>query len=337
MLSRKPIVRRNRERKAPPIEKSTYLGEPKFCNRGRKSYVEDWVIERIIAVNDNPQLKVIDRKTVNGVFYIVRPRMLDTGFEVKLQHRVKVTSTYIREVCEQHGYYRSELGIVTAARAQIYYHGVTYDVNEDNIKMLSKLGTDLVVIEKEGVVKALAPFADKYRIALMYTRGFPIEYVQMIVDVINENNRHVLLVTDFDTAGIQIGLNLNDIVRIGINFKTIEYFFSDKLRQHPGNETLGKFISDAKIVKELEEVYEHAEEDSHLTSLKDQLPGGKNNPIVKYFQPNVSIRVTARSMRGPVTMQMRLPCISLERQHSQAMYLIISSEMPNPVAFLTQI
>ena len=34
------------------------------------------------------------------------------------------------------------------------------------------MGTDLVIIEKEGTVEVLGPFADKYGIALLYTRGF---------------------------------------------------------------------------------------------------------------------------------------------------------------------
>jgi len=40
------------------------------------------------------------------------------------------------------------------------------------------MGTDLLIIEKEGVVQVLTPFADKKGIALLNTRGFLTEYAQ---------------------------------------------------------------------------------------------------------------------------------------------------------------
>ena len=117
--------------------------------------------------------------------YEVRPRMLEAGFEVEQEDKEKITGEYMRDICEQHGFYRDELGIIAAAKAQIYYRSKTYAVGLDQINLLSMMGTDLIIIKKESVVEALGPFADKYRIALMYTRGFAVEYIQRLADVAN--------------------------------------------------------------------------------------------------------------------------------------------------------
>ena len=79
----------------------------------------------------------------------------------------------IRPVCnDDFGKKRHELGIIAAERAQLYSKGQSLGVGFDQLENLMEKGTDLLVIEKEGVADVLAPFADQKGIAILNTRGF---------------------------------------------------------------------------------------------------------------------------------------------------------------------
>ena len=134
--------------------------------------------ERLDAVTNNPKLLKIGRWTQSTVFYTFRlviDKLIKNGVDIKLTEREHITAS-IKDVCEEMGVKRHELGIIAAARAQLYFRGQSYGVGFDEISKLTEIGTDLIIIEKEGAVEALGPFADKYGIALLYTRGFATEY-----------------------------------------------------------------------------------------------------------------------------------------------------------------
>ena len=59
------------------------------------------------------------------------------------------------------GFKRDELGIIAAERAQLYFKGKSYGVGIDEISDLAQICNRFIIIEKEGAVEALAPFADK--------------------------------------------------------------------------------------------------------------------------------------------------------------------------------
>ena len=89
---------------------------------------------------------------------------------------------------------------------------------------LAQVGTDLVIIEKEGAVEALGPFADKQGIALVYTRGFLTEYALELSELAEKSGCNVAILTDFDASGLLIVTKLHDgnnIPRIGINPKMV--------------------------------------------------------------------------------------------------------------------
>jgi hypothetical protein len=68
-------------------------------------------------------------------------------------------------------YNRYDLGIIAADRAQLYFDGEWNNVGIDEIEELSKKGSDVLIIEKEGVAEVLSRFADKLGIALLNVRG----------------------------------------------------------------------------------------------------------------------------------------------------------------------
>ncbi len=125
--------------------------------------------ERIHAVKNNPKLKEIGRWTQSTVFYHLRPRLIQKGMNVNRDYITK----QIRPVCnDDFGKKRHELGIIAAERAQLYSKGQSLGVGFDQLENLMEKGTDLLVIEKEGVADVLAPFADQKGIAILNTRGF---------------------------------------------------------------------------------------------------------------------------------------------------------------------
>ena len=61
------------------------------------------------------------------------------------------------------------------------FQGELYNVNIDNIGWLKELGTDLIIVEKEGIVDKLVPFTTEFRIAMLFSRGFVSEYGEMLI------------------------------------------------------------------------------------------------------------------------------------------------------------
>ena len=177
--------------------------------------------ERLSELNKNPELKYKDRWTQSTVFYHLRPILIKHGIEVTRKY---ITSS-IKKICEELGKSREELGIFAADRAQLYFNHMSHDVGLDELSNLMKMGTDLIIIEKEGAVEVLAPFADKYGIALLNSRGFLTEYASRLSSLSKKYGSNVVILTDFDVSGLLLATKMDDnIHRIGIDFKTIQYF-----------------------------------------------------------------------------------------------------------------
>jgi Protein of unknown function C-terminus (DUF2399) len=180
--------------------------------------------ERYEAVKKDPALKERQKWTQSTVFYHLRPILLQYGFSPESIDRQYITSE-IKNVCEQYlGVKREDLGITAADRAQLYFGGQWYDVGLEEMNDLMQYGTDMVIIEKEGVVKQLAPFADEKGIALLNTRGFLTEYASILSEQASNKGCNIAILTDFDASGLLIAKNIPQVFRIGIDFDTLDYF-----------------------------------------------------------------------------------------------------------------
>jgi hypothetical protein len=180
--------------------------------------------ERFEAVKQDTTLKEKQKWTQSTVFYHLRPVLLQYGFSPESIDRQYITSK-IKNVCEQDlGAKREDLGITAADRAQLYFKGQWYDVGLEEINDLVQFGTDMVIIEKEGVVKQLAPFADEKGIALLNTRGFLTEYASILSEQASKYGCNIAILTDFDASGLLIANNIPDVYRIGIDLDTLDYF-----------------------------------------------------------------------------------------------------------------
>jgi hypothetical protein len=165
------------------------------------------------------------RVTLDGVYYRLRTRLDRLGIKIKDREHIK---RMIKVLCDKMGLKREQLGIIAAERAQFYFRGRSYGVGIDVISELAKYATDLIIIEKEGAVEALAPFADKKGIALVYTRGFSTEYA---LELSEQTKSNIAVLTDLDASGLLIAAKLpsnkKTIHRIGIDQIMLDYFGLD--------------------------------------------------------------------------------------------------------------
>jgi hypothetical protein len=187
-----------------------------------KYHLRIWLKERWEAVQRNPELLTTGRITLDGVYYRLRTRLDQLGIKIKDRDYIKDS---IRDICENEmGLKRAELGIIAAERAQFYYKGETYGVGIDEISELEKYAADIIIIEKQGAVEALASFADKQGIGLLYTRGFSTEYA---LELIEKTNSNVIVLTDLDASGLLIQTKLPNnkkIYRVGVCQEMLDHF-----------------------------------------------------------------------------------------------------------------
>jgi hypothetical protein len=217
------------------------------------------LVERLRQVEQDPSLKQKDRWTQSTVFYRLRPIMIRNHITVTRRH---ITSR-IKNICEEKlGKKREELGIIAADRAQLFFRGRWHDVGLDELPSLMKMGTDLLVIEKEGVVEVLSPFADKKGIALLNTRGFLTEYATMLSSLSKQQGCNVAVLTDFDVSGLLLARKVPYIYRIGIDFDTLEYLRLDS------SEVEEDYTPDNNHIKPLEEIADQEGDDDLIEYLQ---------------------------------------------------------------------
>ena len=188
------------------------------------------LLERQRRVRADPSVKVSDRWTLSTVFYLVRKELLTRGVfsgedRIPKSTRKTIQQDYIKEICEKRlGVKRAELGIYAAVRAQLYWNGEPHNLTLETIHALAKHGTDVIIIEKEGVADILAPFAAKVGVAILNPRGFFTEnaddYSQIVLDELDGN--HVAILHDFDASGVVIGKKAKGVVSIGVDLDFVK-------------------------------------------------------------------------------------------------------------------
>lgn len=183
--------------------------------------------ERWEKVKKNPALKFIDPWTQSTVWYNLEPILKTYHVPIGENTRKYITSI-IKEIChsldESHPS-REYLGIIASARATMFYRGRWYSVDWNRINELAQKGTDVIFIEKKGVVDQLAHFASKYGIALVNTVGHLTNYAKELIEVASKSAAHVFILTDYDAYGIMIAYTIRSdkIHRIGVDREMLEY------------------------------------------------------------------------------------------------------------------
>jgi hypothetical protein len=165
------------------------------------------------------------RRTQSTVWYLCLP--IFEKYKVKLSTRGYFTSR-IKAVCERIGVTREELGIIAKPRATMYFNGKWTSVSYDAIDDLARNGTDIIFIEKKGIVEVFCEYADDYGIALVDTQGFLTDYAKDLVKAGGISGANVAVVSDYDASGIKLAYDAGTIPRLGVDQEMLDYFGLDK-------------------------------------------------------------------------------------------------------------
>jgi len=118
--------------------------------------------KRYYAVMQNPNLIISDRWTPSDLWYGCRVYFKENGIKVGKNTRSNFTAK-IRPLCEKlFNCNMEELGIFAADRAQLYFNGHWNDVGFDDLHSLKLIGTDMIIVEKEGMAEVLIPRKRRY-------------------------------------------------------------------------------------------------------------------------------------------------------------------------------
>jgi hypothetical protein len=201
------------------IRKSRRGGKP-----SKKAYVLEFLQTREQEVKDNPNIKITGTMNLDDIWYYLRKyEFIPNKIEITDDTRKSVKS-YIQEICDLLGLRRNNLGIIAQAFGTLYFRGTQWDLTIDELDGLQYLGAYVVIIEKEGIVESLKPFADKYGVALLSSHGFLTENAADLSNLIRDVKGNVAILTDYDVSGLLIALNIHGIHRIGVDKETLRYF-----------------------------------------------------------------------------------------------------------------
>jgi hypothetical protein len=188
---------------------------------------EEILVERVNeyhANNDNREIFAKRIITQDGVWYLALPALEINRIEATETVR-KYIKKYIKPICKSHGVEREDIGIIAGARATMYYRGEFKAVSFFEVSKLAMNATDVVYIEKMGMVEAFKDFADEKRIALVNSQGQFTDYAKDLSTLALESGGHVFVMTDLDLAGIIMASKLGpNVPWIGINMDWIEHF-----------------------------------------------------------------------------------------------------------------
>jgi hypothetical protein len=197
---------------------------------GMKYYVGEYIHQRLQKILGDPSLLGPKRILTSDVFYDLRSTLEANSIDVtstdaiiKKKRRVKIQNEYILEVCRDLGIKRRHAGIITGDAGYLYFRGQRYAVSLDEMDTLKHKGTDIIIIEKQGIAEKLRYKSDSYGIALLSTRGFLTENALDLSELADINGAKIAILTDNDISGKVIAANAL-YPRIGFDLDTLNYF-----------------------------------------------------------------------------------------------------------------
>jgi len=293
------------------------------------AYLDELLQKRWDTVRRNPSILNrysgdYDPWTQSTVWYHLREEYLlpiEKRYGVvliKANTRKDVTAM-ITERCEklEGSPKREELGIFASPRATMYVNRQWHRVDVDDIPELAGKGTDVIFIEKQGIVEIIKHLADIYGHAFVNTQGHFADYPRELVPRIVNEGGNVAILTDFDCAGIHIAERIvaedevlkkgvatrshygERVKRLGIDLDTLNYFAAKiekgtKIEEGGGGIKVNVRNDDGELVEKQvrtsEELKELVEEPYPKAEQKDekQQPGmNVITPIIRYARKYV--------------------------------------------------
>lgn len=203
---------------------------------GSTKVLREYLRQRAKAIKNN---ELVEDTNQNGIYYIIRPLLQKLGIDPDLQgeHFRRNLTNKIGKICQDLGVDdkgeplsadREQLGIFASTSAFFFYRGQEIPINYNNALELMKNGTDIILIEKEGTAKVLRQFTDKAGIATITNRGFFVDYAGRLAKNAETDGANIAMITDFDVSGLLMERSMHEeiikVPRLGIDFKTLEYF-----------------------------------------------------------------------------------------------------------------
>lgn len=193
-------------------------------------------------------------RSTDTIWYLLLPDM--QKFDIKVSR--EWFKTLIKKICDEVGKKRADLGIVTGARAELYFDGGWESVSFDAIKELAAKGTDLIFIEKEGIIDELKEHADKYGVAMVNSRGYLTEYAHDLIEAAKESGANIVVITDYDLSGINLASKCDESVYfITMDDTTLEYFGLQKDERIVVNATNTKLIHKVEEIVKTDDRFKH--------------------------------------------------------------------------------
>jgi hypothetical protein len=193
----------------------------------KKVFIKDFVRKWIEEKRRDPHTI----KLLSDIHYDLVKPLAEAGFDIdklrpkqKKRRRETITVRYPKDICDELGITRASIGLYTGDVAHMYFRGQRYSINIAEIPRLQHVGTDILIIEKEGIAERLRRYFEKTGIALVHSRGFLTEYASDLSIMAEENGGHIYTLTDFDVSGLLIAHKVEDVPRIGIDLQTLEDF-----------------------------------------------------------------------------------------------------------------
>jgi hypothetical protein len=198
--------------------------------RGIKGFVYDYIMMR---VDTSPE--ELEWILTSDVWYDLAkdPKVEDCykvthGFSMKSPQAAKqriretIQVKYIKDICDALGIRRADIKILAGDVGYLYFRGERYAISLDELDSLKLIGTDVLIIEKQGIAESLKDLAAPYGIALLSTRGFLTENAIDLAELAESSGANVSILTDYDISGHVIAYKVPSVPRIGIDFDTLD-------------------------------------------------------------------------------------------------------------------
>lgn len=277
-------------------------------------YLRDFLKKRKAAVEANPYLKIIDRITQSGVWYRIRPEMKRNGFEPHeswtqtrryLQRQI---SDVIDELWPNEHLTREDLGIVASSKGVVLYDGEAWPINGETVDALAEKGVAIIVIEKEGIADVLAPYAQKYGIALAHTGGRFTNAIKKLIERAKEAGSVVRTLTDYDAVGIDIAAaTITHTIRIGIDKDIVGWLRKHGYPQLQAEEVEEEYTPSGTTIKIKDEYLKTRR--IELDSILEKVGGAKLWEYIMYRLqlPQFNTRFNLTKIIGMPTTEMLRP------------------------------
>lgn len=115
-----------------------------------KDTMREIIKARLYAVSDDDSLIESKPWANSSPFYRSRKRLAKLGYNVNPMNDPdtrKAMTKWTKELCDEMGKKRHELGIFSSPRSNMVYAGQMYTVDFDSLKGLASMPTDIIVVE----------------------------------------------------------------------------------------------------------------------------------------------------------------------------------------------